>query len=82
MVKDVVFNSNYGTIKVSLSFNNIDMDFWIREKVFNQDPDVWINAKKIKKGQMIKVKIKIDSYIAKNLEPVIQYKIREFILPN
>lgn len=82
MVKDVVFNSNYGTIKVSLSFNNIDMDFWIREKVFNQYPDVWINAKKIKKGQMIKVKIKIDSYIAKTLEPVIQYKIREFILPN
>ena len=75
LVREIVYNKSYNTVKVTLGFDNGDMDFWLRPNVAG---DVIKQVNTYKKGEMHKVKLKIDSYLNKNLEPVIQYKIRTF----
>ena len=75
LVREIVYNKSYNTVKVTLGFDNGDMDFWLRPNVAG---DVIKQVNTYKKGEMHKVKLKIDSYLNKNLEPVVQYKIRTF----
>ncbi len=75
IVRDIVYNKTYNTVKVTLGFENGDITFWLRPGVAE---DVIKQVNTYKKGELHKVKLKIDSYLNRQLEPVVQYKIRLF----